>query len=108
DQPTPLELTASAVAKGTAGLGSAILHVPEFGARMGDGFADAADRIGQAIGLPDWMMERKYIAPHDVLKPIARGIEVGAVKLGGANEVGQAIESFGEFFQSEASLERMR
>lgn len=93
-------IVADGIMRGAFGVIDALLHVPE-GIRIAvDGLAAAADRVGEAIGLPDWLLERKYVGISDTLRPFAEGFSIAGTDVPGLNTVSEVVRNAQRIFEN--------
>lgn len=81
------------LATGTAAVGEALMNIPGAVQRVVDGAKDLADDAGRKMGVPEWMLERKFVGLDDLTtKPLAEGFTLGDQKFSGFNDIAAAYK----------------
>lgn len=93
---------------GTVNIGAGISYSPEAILKSVDGILDGLDRVGKAIGLPDWMLERKYVGPNDLIAPLIRGKDFGSYHMAGTNDIAMMVKRAGKAIENPIQAEAIK
>lgn len=96
EQPSTGGILLESLKSGSINVASSIASAPEAVLRATEGALASLDRVGRALGLPEWMLERKYIGPNDIVAPLVRGKNFGTYRMAGANDIADMIKNAGK------------
>lgn len=78
-----------------------VAYAPEAALRAIEGALEGLDNLGRSLGLPEWMLERKYIGPNDIVEPLVRGKTFGNYRAAGISDIAKMIKGAGDKIENE-------
>lgn len=100
-KPGAMSMFAQSIPDAAANLLGGLYQIPNTVLRGVDAAKNAADSLGRAIGVPESLLERKYVGPDDLVRPFIQGQQIGDYRAAGLNDVGQAVANLGDLVTSQ-------
>jgi hypothetical protein len=94
------------VVSGAGNVAGGILNVPSGIVKVADATGEALRNAGRAVGLPESITEAKYVAPQDLIRPLADGFKVGDQKFTGLGEFGDNVRNVAVGLSNKQNQER--
>lgn len=85
---------------GAMNLGANIAFAPEAVLKSVNGALEGLNNVGRNLGLPEWMLERKYVGPTDIIAPLIEGKDFGSYHMAGTSDFARMIEKAGKAIES--------
>ena len=93
---------------GVVNAGAGIAYAPEAVLKSVEGALDGLDRVGRKLGLPEWMLERKYLGPQDIVAPLIRGKDFGSYHMAGTSDIARMVQKAGKAIESPKHAEAIK